>query len=137
MMSTRFVHNNTHVGFLLIVFSRIKYIQLLGLNHYAYVTQSRKLVLCMSYKMKYLQNEKRTKICQRSYSTVFNDLSNQTKKLPRQFSNHMPFKCFISKLFDQQCSNILNDHTRVGFEATGRIVAFFAAVPENSRSKTV
>ena len=33
MMSTRSVHNNTHVGFLLIVFSRIKYIQLLGLNH--------------------------------------------------------------------------------------------------------
>ena len=37
MMSTRFVHNNTHVGFLLIVFSRIKDIQLLGLNHYAYM----------------------------------------------------------------------------------------------------
>jgi hypothetical protein len=33
-----FVHNNTHVGFLLIVFSRIKDIQLLGVNHYAYVT---------------------------------------------------------------------------------------------------
>jgi hypothetical protein len=27
-----------HIGFLLIVFSRIKDIQLLGLNHYAYVT---------------------------------------------------------------------------------------------------
>jgi hypothetical protein len=41
MMSTRFVHNNTHVGFLLMVLDgRIKdiYIQLLGLNHYAYVT---------------------------------------------------------------------------------------------------
>jgi hypothetical protein len=38
MMSTIFVHNNTHVGFLLIVFSRVKDIQLLGLNHYAYVT---------------------------------------------------------------------------------------------------
>jgi hypothetical protein len=39
MMSTRFVHNNnTHVGFLLIVFSRTKDMQLLGLNHYAYVT---------------------------------------------------------------------------------------------------
>ena len=34
-MSTKFVHNNTH---LLIVFIRIKDIQLLGLNHYAYVT---------------------------------------------------------------------------------------------------
>jgi hypothetical protein len=33
----------------------IKDIQLLGLNHYAYV----KLVLCISYKMKYLQNEAR------------------------------------------------------------------------------
>jgi hypothetical protein len=32
------VHNNTHVGFLLIVFSRIKDTQLLGLNHYAFVT---------------------------------------------------------------------------------------------------
>ena len=32
MMSTRFVYNNTHVGFLLIVFSH------LVLNHYAYVT---------------------------------------------------------------------------------------------------
>jgi hypothetical protein len=33
MMSTRVhVHNNTHVGFLLIVFNRIKDIQLLGLN---------------------------------------------------------------------------------------------------------
>ena len=30
MMSTRFVHNNIHVGFLLIVFSRIKDTQLLG-----------------------------------------------------------------------------------------------------------
>jgi hypothetical protein len=38
MTSTRFVDNNTHVGFLLIVFSRIKDIQLLGLKHYAYVT---------------------------------------------------------------------------------------------------
>jgi hypothetical protein len=38
MMSTGFVHSNTRVGFLLIVFSRIKDIQLLGLNHYAYVT---------------------------------------------------------------------------------------------------
>ena len=38
MMSTRFVHNNPYVGFLLIVFSRIKDIQLLGQNHYAYVT---------------------------------------------------------------------------------------------------
>jgi hypothetical protein len=38
MMSTRFVHNSTHVGFLLIVFSRIKDIQLLELSHYAYVT---------------------------------------------------------------------------------------------------
>jgi hypothetical protein len=37
-MSTRSVHNNTHVGFLLIVLSRIKDIQLLGLNQYAYVT---------------------------------------------------------------------------------------------------
>jgi hypothetical protein len=66
MMSTRYVHNNTHVGFLLIVFTRIKDIQLLGLNHYAYVI---------------IQNEispkrsKKTKICQRSHSTVFNDLS--------------------------------------------------------------
>jgi hypothetical protein len=32
------VHNNTHVGFLLMAFSRIKDIQLLGLNHYAFVT---------------------------------------------------------------------------------------------------
>jgi hypothetical protein len=48
MMSTRFVHNNTHVGFLLIVFSRIKNTQLLGLNHYAYMWR-RKLVLCISY----------------------------------------------------------------------------------------
>jgi hypothetical protein len=38
MMSTRFVNNTTHVGFLLIVFTGIKDIQLLGLNHYAYVT---------------------------------------------------------------------------------------------------
>ena len=37
-MGTRSVHNNTHVAFLLIVFSRIKDIQLLGVNHYAYVT---------------------------------------------------------------------------------------------------
>jgi hypothetical protein len=38
-MSTRFVHSNTHVGFLLIVFSRINDTQLLArLNHYAYVT---------------------------------------------------------------------------------------------------
>jgi hypothetical protein len=29
------------------------------------------------------------------------------------------------------------DHTGVGFKARGRIVAFFAAVPENSRSKIV
>jgi hypothetical protein len=38
MMSTRFAHNNTHVGFLQIVFSRIKDKRLLGLNHYACVT---------------------------------------------------------------------------------------------------
>jgi hypothetical protein len=63
------------IGFLLIVFSRIKDIQLLGLNHYAYVT----------YKvgpLHIIQNEisskrsKKTKIYQRSFSTVFNDLSN-------------------------------------------------------------
>jgi hypothetical protein len=35
MMSTK---TPMHVGFLLIVFCRIKDIQLLGLNHYAYVT---------------------------------------------------------------------------------------------------
>jgi hypothetical protein len=38
MMSTRFVHNNIHVGFLLILFSHVQDIQLLKLNHYAYVT---------------------------------------------------------------------------------------------------
>jgi hypothetical protein len=58
MMSKRCLHSNTHVGFLMIAFSRIKDIQLLGLNHYACVTY-RKLVLCISYKMKYLQNEAR------------------------------------------------------------------------------
>jgi hypothetical protein len=76
MMSTRFVHNNTHVGFLLIVFSRIKDIQLLGLNHNAYVTSE-------VGPLHIIQNEisskrsKKTKIYQRSYSTVFNvsDLS--------------------------------------------------------------
>jgi hypothetical protein len=74
MMSTRFVHNNTHVGFLLIVFSRIKDIQLLRLNHYAYVTWE-------VGPLHIIQNEisskrsKKTKICQRSYPTVFNDLS--------------------------------------------------------------
>jgi hypothetical protein len=31
MMSTSFVHNNTHVGFLVILFSRIKETQILGL----------------------------------------------------------------------------------------------------------
>ena len=90
-MSTRFVHNNTHVGFLLIVFSRIKDIQLLGINHYACVTQK-------VGPLHIIQNEisskrsKKTKIYQRSFSTVFNDLSNQTKKQHRQFSSHMPFK---------------------------------------------
>jgi hypothetical protein len=57
MMSTRFVNNNTHVGFLLIVFSGIKDIQLLGLN--IMHMWRRKLALCISYKMKYLQNEAR------------------------------------------------------------------------------
>ena len=78
MMSTKFVHNNTHVGFLLIVFSRVKDIQLLGLNHYAYVTSKLVLCTCISYKMKYLQNEarKQKSIDQRIYSTVFNDHSN-------------------------------------------------------------
>jgi hypothetical protein len=76
MMSTRFVHNNTHVGFLLIVFSRIKDIQLLA----------RPKSLCMcdveSWPLHIIQNEispkrsKKTKIYQRSYSTVCNDLSN-------------------------------------------------------------
>ena len=75
MMSTRFVHNNnTHVGFLLIVFSRTEDMQLLGLNHYAYVTYE-------VGPMHIIQNEisskrsKKTKIYHRSYSAVFNDLS--------------------------------------------------------------
>jgi hypothetical protein len=38
MMVTIFVHYNTHVGFIRIVFSHIKDMQLLGLNLYAYVT---------------------------------------------------------------------------------------------------
>ena len=59
----------------MIAFSRIKDIQLLGLNHYA----------CVTLKvgpLHIIQNEispkrsKKTKICQRSYPTVFNDLSN-------------------------------------------------------------
>jgi hypothetical protein len=37
-MNSLKMNDNTHVGFLLIVFSHIKDIQLLGLNHYAYVT---------------------------------------------------------------------------------------------------
>jgi hypothetical protein len=67
------------VGFLLIAFSRIKDIQLLGLNHYAYVTLG-------SWPLHSIQNEisskrsKKTKICQRSCSTVFNDLSHYRQK---------------------------------------------------------
>ena len=47
------------------------------------------------------------------------------------------------QIFDQQRSDILNSHTmgiagsQVRFEAREPIVAFFAAVPGNSRSKTV
>ena len=47
------------------------------------------------------------------------------------------------QIVDQQCSNILNSHmmgiagSQVRFEAREPIVAFFAAVPGNSRSKTV
>jgi hypothetical protein len=48
--------------------------------------------------LRIIQNEispkrsKKTKICQRSYSTVFNDLLNETKKQHRQLSGHIPFK---------------------------------------------
>jgi hypothetical protein len=59
MMSTRFVHKNTHVGFLLIVFSCIKDI------------------LCISYKIKY-QNEARKQKSIKEVTLQFscNDLSN-------------------------------------------------------------
>ena len=54
------------------------------------------------------------------------------------------FKYFqYVQIVDQQCSNILNSHmmgiagSQVRFEAREPIVSFFAAVPGNSRSKTV
>jgi hypothetical protein len=75
MMSARLVQENTHVGFPLIVFSRIENIQLLGLNHYAYVTYE---VGPLHIIQKEISSKRRkdSKISQTSYTKDFNDLSN-------------------------------------------------------------